>query len=180
MIKTVVAIAAFVNAIDTLAEYDAVYLVRCLDCWRYAYPDEEFSTQFRTGEIRSTWPFRIGSLWCILSPQDSSQRWSRVLCCIGSGECEPTCTLRHIYLKSHRTQHSITVGIIAIFSLASFAGSIGTAVETTLNPYFAQRSDAGRYVAYAFDLLYSHTLIRRLLGYGLYPAWWRTLASPSL
>ncbi|KAJ6511548.1 hypothetical protein C8R47DRAFT_1314487 [Mycena vitilis] len=36
------------------------------------------------------------------------------------------------------TEHWLTVGILALFSLASFAASIGTAVETTMNVFFSK------------------------------------------
>ncbi|KAJ7677666.1 hypothetical protein B0H17DRAFT_1334235 [Mycena rosella] len=51
-----------------------------------------------------------------------------------------------LYRFWRMTQHSITVAILGLFSLASFAGSIGTAVDTSLHPFFSQRGSAGLYV----------------------------------
>ncbi|KAJ7177791.1 hypothetical protein C8R46DRAFT_1074952 [Mycena filopes] len=44
------------------------------------------------------------------------------------------------------TKHSITVVILSLFSAASFAGSIGTAVRTSVNVYFSERGDATLFV----------------------------------
>ncbi|KAJ7121080.1 hypothetical protein C8R44DRAFT_623229, partial [Mycena epipterygia] len=114
MIKTVVGTAAFINTIDTLAEYDAVYLY-AVSHWG--------NTQYL-----------------------AVQNWLIVVHFVATGFVAALVQGFMLYRFWRMTQHSITVGIIVMFSLASFAGSIGTAVETTLNPYFAQRSDAGRYV----------------------------------
>ncbi|KAJ7481840.1 hypothetical protein FB451DRAFT_1556029 [Mycena latifolia] len=51
-----------------------------------------------------------------------------------------------LYRFWRMTRHSITVGILGLFSLASFTGSIGTAIDTGLHPFFSQRGDAGVYV----------------------------------
>ncbi|KAJ7230856.1 hypothetical protein B0H12DRAFT_1147312 [Mycena haematopus] len=52
-----------------------------------------------------------------------------------------------LYRFWRMTEHSITVGIIALVSAASFTGSIGTAVDTTLNASFSKRGGASVFVA---------------------------------
>ncbi|KAF7366344.1 hypothetical protein MSAN_00890800 [Mycena sanguinolenta] len=51
-----------------------------------------------------------------------------------------------LYRFWRMTEHSITVAIIILFSAAAFAGSIGTAVDTTLNATFSKRGDASVFI----------------------------------
>ncbi|KAJ7866445.1 hypothetical protein B0H14DRAFT_2573444 [Mycena olivaceomarginata] len=51
-----------------------------------------------------------------------------------------------LYRFWRMTEHTITVCIIALFSTAAFAGSIGTAVDTTRNRLFSTRGAAGIFV----------------------------------
>ncbi|KAJ7443923.1 hypothetical protein B0H11DRAFT_452691 [Mycena galericulata] len=114
VMKTVVGVAGVVNAVDTWAAYDAVYLY-AVTHWG--------NTQYL-----------------------ALQNWPIVVHFVAAGFVGALVQGFMLYRFWRMTRHSITVGVITLFSLAAFAGSIGTAVDTAIHPYFSQRGDAGRYV----------------------------------
>ncbi|KAF7342136.1 hypothetical protein MVEN_01801300 [Mycena venus] len=115
IMKTVVVIAAFVNAIDTLAAYSAVYLY-AISHW---------------GDAQYL----------------AVQNWPITVHFATTGFVGALVQAFMLYRFWRMTEHTLTVGIIALFSAASFAGSIGTAVCTTRNAYFSRRTgNAGMFV----------------------------------
>ncbi|KAJ7173052.1 hypothetical protein C8R43DRAFT_1102827 [Mycena crocata] len=112
MMKVVVGIAGFVNAIDTLAKYDAVYL-------------------YAVAHWGDTHYLAI-------------QNWLIVVHFVATGFIGTLVQGFMLYRFWRMTRHSITVGILVVVSLASFAGC--TAVDTSIHPFFSERGDAGIYV----------------------------------
>ncbi|KAF8185917.1 hypothetical protein K438DRAFT_1723400 [Mycena galopus ATCC 62051] len=114
MMKAVVLVVGFVNAVDTLAAYSAVYL--------YAV---------------SHW----GDTHYLLV-----QNWPITVHFASTGFVGLLVQGFMLYRFYRMTEHTITVCIITLFSAASFAGSIGTAVDTTLNAHFSKRGGASLFV----------------------------------
>ncbi|KAJ7918153.1 hypothetical protein B0H13DRAFT_1993560 [Mycena leptocephala] len=114
IMKTVVGIVGFINAIDTLATISAVYLY-AITHWG--------NTQYL---VIQNWPITAHF--------------------VATGLVGALVQAFMLYRFWRMTEHTLTVCILALFSTASFAGSIGTAVDTTVNAYFSKRGGASIFV----------------------------------
>ncbi|KAJ7165132.1 hypothetical protein C8R46DRAFT_1098248 [Mycena filopes] len=74
------------------------------------------------------------------------QNWPIVVHFVATGVVGALVQGFMLYRFWRMTKHSITVVILSLFSAASFAGSIGTAVRTSVNVYFSERGDATLFV----------------------------------
>ncbi|KAJ7321955.1 hypothetical protein DFH08DRAFT_1030653 [Mycena albidolilacea] len=119
IMKTLVVLVGSVNFIDTMAAYGAVYLVSRLS---YAVSHWGDARYLVLQNLPITIHFAATGLLGVLVQGFMLYRFWRM------------------------TEHTITVCIIALFSTAAFAGSIGTAVDTTRNSLFSTRGAAGIFV----------------------------------